>query len=418
MSGSLPSTTAANENRRAMVTRTTRLVAALSIGTALLLAVAVTIVVAGRVAHPELVGAEAVWGTVSFALPIAAFAAVGGLIAVRQPGNAIGWLMVLIGLLLAIVIAAGATSSWGLKSGSLPKGLSEWIDVPANLWVIALGLLGTQLPMRLPDGRLPSPGWRAYSRLTLVLIAVACVGMATHTGRVEGVDGTSNPLGSAVLEPLGFAILVVFAAFAGGVRALVVRHRRAAAVERVQLRWIMFGGAAFFVVFVVTLVPNLAGVPGDSAAGYALTFTSQTAFAALPVAIGYAIMRHRLLDIDVVINRTLVYGVLTATLAVVYVGSVLLLQLMLNGVAGDSSLAVAISTLAVAGLFRPARARIQRGVDRRFFRRRYDSQRTLETFSARLRDEVALDALSSELVGVVRETLQPAHVSLWLRERR
>jgi hypothetical protein len=352
----------------------------------------------------------------SFVIPILTFSVVGGVIARRRPENPIGWLMATIGLLFAIVVASAFASTWALKTGDVSKDVGEWIDIPTVAWVPALALIGTQLPLRLPDGRLPSPRWRWFSRFTLVLIALGVVGLATTPGRVESVRGTANPLGSHVLSSLTAAILLLIACFVVGLAALVARYRRSGAQERVQLRWVALGGAVFLVVYLVTLPMNSWG--GEhSALGATITAVSQIAFAALPVSIGYAILKHRLYDIDTVVNRALVYGALTATLAGAYLGSVLLLQLVLSGVTGGSGLAVAASTLATAALFRPARARIQEGVDRRFYRRKYDARRTVESFAARLRDEVDLAALSSDLSGVVTETLQPAYVSLWLRER-
>jgi hypothetical protein len=396
------------------VTRGSRGLAA---GLVALSAALVVVGLATAVATPGRVGGGAdAWDAVSFVTTVTAFSIVGGLIARRRPGNLIGWLLAVIGLLFAIVLASAAVARWGLETGDLPKAVAEWISVGSSVWVIALGLIGTQLPLRLPDGRLPSPRWRWFSRISIVLIAVTLIGMATQRDRVEGVPGSANPLGTAWAEPLAGAIFLVIVCFIVGIAALFIRYRHAGELDRVQLRWVALGGGVFLAVYLVTL--PLAGIldAGEhSTAAKLVTTFSQTAFAALPIAIGYAILRHRLYDIDVVINRTLVYGALTATLAVTYLGSVLLLQLLLNGVTGDSGLAVAGSTLAVAALFRPARARIQAAVDRRFFRRKYDAQRTLEAFSSHLRDEVDLRALKSELSAVVRETLQPAHISLWLR---
>jgi hypothetical protein len=360
--------------------------------------------------------ATVAWDAFSFVVPVAAFSIVGGLIAVRRPDNAIGWLMTTIGLLFAIVLACSTVAKWGLATDALPTAVAEWVSVGSSLWVIALGVMGTQLPLRLPDGRLPSPRWKWFSRISIALIVVSLVGMVTQQGRVEEVPGSANPLGAAWAEPLAAAIFLVILSFVVGIAALFIRYRHADALDRVQLRWVAFGGGVFLAVYLVTLpLPSSIGASEHSTTASVITLVSQAAFGALPIAIGYAILRHRLYDIDVVINRTLVYGALTATLAGTYLGTVLLLQLLLNGVTGDSGLAVAGSTLAVAALFRPARAQIQGAVDRRFFRRKYDAQRTLEAFSSRLRDEVDLRALSSELNAVVRETLQPAHLSLWLR---
>jgi len=382
------------------------------------LALAVVGLAAISAAPEQTHDAGTTWEAASFVVPVGAFSIVGGLIALRHPANAIGWLLATVGLLWAVVLASSSVTVWGLETGDIPKEVAEGISVASNLWVIALGLAGTQVPLRLPDGRLPSPRWRWFSRASAVLIAIALVGMVTHVGRVEDHAGTANPLGTAWLEPLAAAIFPLIICFAIGIAAPFRRYRRSDELERVQLRWVAFGGAVFLGVYLVTLpLPDILGVGAKSAGAGLITGVSQAAFAAPPIAIGYAILRHRLYDIDVVINRALVYGALTAILAATYAGSVLLLQLLLDGVTGDSGLAVAGSTLAVAALVRPARARIQAAVDRRFFRRKYDAQRTVDGFTSRLRDELELAAVSRDLRSVVIETLQPAHVTLWLREQ-
>jgi hypothetical protein len=193
------------------------------------------------------------------------------------------------------------------------------------------------------------------------------------------------------------------------IASLALRFRRSHGVERQQIKWVWAGGVALVVCFVLSAA--LQGPIGESAAGVVL----YCGVLAIPATVTVAILRYRLYDIALVVNRTLVYGSLTAALALVYLGSVLLLQLVLDPVTSGSSLAVAVSTLAVAGLFRPVRGRIQGLVDRRFYRRKYDAARTLEAFSARLREELDLDTLSTELRGVLQETMQPTHVSLWLR---
>ena len=388
--------------------RHARIAVALVAASAMLMATAMAAAVASR-----RFADDAGWSLLGFVLPVAAFSLVGGLISVRRPENRIGWLLAAIGLLFALVTASSAIAVWALETGALPQAAAEWIAVLSTSWVIGLGLSGTQLPLRLPDGRLPSPRWRWFSRLTIGLIAVSTVGMAVQPGFVEEMAGTANPLGSETLKPLAYAFMLVIACFVGSLAGLIVRYRRAGARDRQQLRWIALGGAVFLVVYLVTL-PIASAIGEESAVGTALTNFSQAAFAALPIAIGYSVLKHRLYDIDVVVNRALVYGVLTATLAGAYLAGVLVLQLALRP---GSDLAIAGSTLAVAALFRPARKRIQGLVDRRFYRRKYDAQRTLESFSARLRDEVALDATSDELRAVVAEAMQPAHVSLWIRSR-
>ncbi len=233
-----------------------------------------------------------------------------------------------------------------------------------------------------------------------------------HPGALPDFPGVQNPYGVEagwvdVLQPIAAFLLI--AAIVGSVVSVVLRFRRARGEQRQQMKWIAFSGAVAAVAILV--MTPLYEVVGEAVANV----TMMLAILGLPTATAIAIVRYRLYDIDVVINRTLVYGSLTATLAGVYAGSVLLLQLVLSGLTQGSGLAVAASTLAVAALFRPVRGRIQKTVDRRFFRSRYDAAQTIASFGARLRDEVDLGALSTDLQAVVAETMRPDHISLWLR---
>ncbi|HEX4760903.1 MAG TPA: hypothetical protein VH256_08890, partial [Thermoleophilaceae bacterium] len=262
-----------------------------------------------------------------------------------------------------------------------------------------------------PTGAPASPRWRALLWITLSWYAVVELVLALAPGRFEDFPTVTNPLGidalrGVDLRPFG-AVLVVASLW-----ELAFRLRHSRGRERLQLKWFVFV-AGLVMLFLVVGEIGGAAVQNDSEVLSGFLFAGL--LTGIPVAIGIAILRHDLYEIDVVINRTLVYGFLTVTLGGVYVGSVLLLQLALSSIASNSSLAVAISTLGVAALFRPARARIQAVVDRRFYRRKYDAARTLEGFSARLREEVDLESLGVELSAVVHEAMQPTHVSLWLR---
>lgn len=247
--------------------------------------------------------------TLGLVVPVAAFTIVGGLISLRRPGHLIGWLLATIGLLFAFVVACSAGSRWMLETRAFPQAAGEWISVGSSMWVVALGLIGTQLPLRLPDGKLPSRRWRWYSRVSLALIGVSLVGMTAQPGRAEGVPGTAGPLDATWLAPLASVFLLVILSFIGGLAALVVRYRRADVGDKLQLRWIAFGGVVFLATHFVTVpLPSILGLSEDSAEATAIYIVTQVAVAALPISIGYAVLRHRLYDIDAVISRTLVDG--------------------------------------------------------------------------------------------------------------
>ena len=344
-------------------------------------------------------------------------AGVGALLSRRRPENPIG--PILLGLALAVtvsVVGDGVTARYDDNSDpGLGVRLIVWID--EAIIFVWFGLVGELVPLLCRDGRLPSRRWRPLLWAGLALVALAVLGtlFGVEQGDWDGPGTIRNPLaiggpvgdaleaGAAAGAPL-FGVLVLLA-----LASVVARFRRARGVERQQLKW--FGYA------IGLLLCGLAAAAVSEATGWQLigdvgwtVFLSSLIFG-MPLAIGVAILRYRLYDIDLVIRRTLVYGGLTLTLGAAYLGSVLLVGLAV----GQSGFATAVSTLAVAALFRPARARIQAVVDQRFYRRRYDAAVTLEAFGVRLRDELDLEALAADVRGVVQDTVQPAHVSLWLR---
>jgi hypothetical protein len=345
---------------------------------------------------------------------VAAFGVLGGLIGSRHPRNPIGWLFCGIAVTGSLMsLSRGVAELW-LGDHGVPTALGETAAWYGDVsWILVILPAATFLLLLFPDGRLPSPRWRTVAWCAGAGIALLFAADSLSLGLLADYPDLANPYGvdSPVLDVVGgIAALTLAVAMIGSPLSLVLRFRRAGRVERQQIKWLALAGAVAAVTFVIAL------------AGYEV-WTSDVADGAimlsilmLPVAAGMAILRHRLYDIDVVINRTLVYGALTATLAGAYLAMVLVLQLALSPLTEESDLAIAGSTLAVAALFRPARGRIQHAVDRRFYRSRYDAARTLESFGVRLRDQVDLDALGGELRGVVADTMQPAHVSLWLKK--
>jgi hypothetical protein len=271
-----------------------------------------------------------------------------------------------------------------------------------------------------PTGRLPSPRWRPVAWTAAVTFILTAVLSALEPGRLLYVRAP-NPTGieqaGGIIELSLNIVIVIFLGIVLVIAASVIgRFRRARGEEREQLKWLAF--SAFFLVTLGVLGVLNTMVVGNRVIEFAVGILATFGVAAIPVSIGTAILRYRLYDIDLIINRTLVYGSLTLMLALVYFGGVTATQTLFRYLTGQEQqpqLAVVVSTLAIAALFTPLRRRIQSFIDRRFYRKKYDARRTLEAFSVKLRDETDLEALNDDLVGVVVETMQPAHVSLWLR---
>ena len=350
------------------------------------------------------------------------FSTVGALIASRRPRNPTGWVFCAISLLTTIAVLFGKYAEYSIvvEPGVLPGATTAaWVE--NWIWPVALSPVGFFL-LLFPDGHPPSRRWRLVAWLLVAALACWIVSQAFAPGPLvnAGYESVLNPYGisalGGVLGVLGTVCgLLLLGTLLASAISLLVRFRRSGGDERRQLEWVAYAGALVMLVLVVQLiVESLA--PHNEAFVDAYNLIFSVTLCGVPVAAAIAIFKYRLYDIDLLINRTLVYVALTVSLALVYAGSVALLQGLLRALTGqESQLAVVASTLAIAALFVPLRRRAQGIVDRRFYRRKYDAAKTLEAFSAKLRDETDLDALNEDLVEVVRETMQPAYVSLWLR---
>jgi hypothetical protein len=347
---------------------------------------------------------------VIFPLGLTLSAVVGGLVASRRPANPVGWFFLGSGGCFAITVVAAEYATYGLAGAQAMAWLQSW------LWVPGVMLLLCFLPLYFPNGRLVSRRWRWVVRLALFSCVTGAALSALSPGEIPDA-GVDNPLGIEVLRPVSDLLEPVYLAlgfilFFASAASLVLRFRRYGSLERQQIKWLAFAALAVPVWF-------LTSAPIEAASRTLFAVMDALIFSALiPVAAGVAILRHRLYDIDVVINRTLVYGSLTVLLGALYLGGVTATQAIFRTLTGQQEqpqLAIVVSTLIIAALFNPFRRRIQSFIDRRFYRRKYDARKTLEAFSAKLRDGTDLETLNNELIGVVRQTVQPAHVYLWLR---
>lgn len=384
-------------------------------GLAVLLAlVTVQLIALNHLAHP---------GDAIYPLGFLGLAVVGAFVAAYRPDNGIGWLFCLAGLSTIVDNAAQQYAVFALRTHpGAPGGMvAFWLGM-GWLASVGWGTMAFFIPLLFPTGRLLSPRWRVVAILAAASLGTQVVVQAFTRGTdvIAYLPSTRNPYVVSALQPVGAGLtgIVQFSdviLMIACIAALVFRYRRAGPVERLQVKWFAYA-AGILVAMIAASLANAATVNNAfiNGLGDPLFFVAITL---LPVFAAVAIMKYRLYDIDVFINRTLVYGSLTLSLAAVYILAVIGLQTLFRAVTGQNSdLAIGIATLAIAALFNPWRRRLQIFIDRRFYRRRYDVSQTLSAFTAQLRDEVDLDRLSGDLAAVVHDTMEPASVMLWFRD--
>lgn len=363
---------------------------------------------------------------IELAFAVLPISLVGAILTVRVPRNPVGWLLGLSGVTFQMLLfsSAYAWEALVVRPGMLQGG--EYAALIANRsFPLALGAIVIML-LYFPSGRGLGGGWTWVERVLILIVALGTLG-STFGGEPTAVLGGPMDLDTSAVGPIvpnplyqhgllgdladlashltdSWTIVIILA----GPLSLFVRYRRGSSIERAQIRWLAYVATFSIALFIGSNLltgrqSNVLWALGISCMGL------------LPIAIGFAVLRYRLYDIDVLIRRTLVYAVLSATLLAAYVGAVTLLGSLLAPFTAGSGVSVAISTLVVVGLFQPVRQRIQRAVDRRFYRARYDAERTLGAFAERLRDEVDLTALEHELIEIAHDTLRPASATVWLR---
>jgi hypothetical protein len=408
--------------------RTLRVVAVIAFGVTILTLVA-TVVMQGLIFwNPERIPTpenEGPLGVIVFQTAFFTFSLVGFLLVWRRPTHSIGWLLLVVGLCWGVrgfFFDGYLVWTLAVRPGSLP-GAPVVGALAFPLWGPAVGLMGTLLILLFPDGRVPSSRWRPVAWVSGCCVVALYVADVLWPGPVQQapVAGLRNPFGVNALAPLlpVFDLLVLLLALCmvGCAAGLVTRFRRSRGVERLQLKWLALAAAVvgcgyllFALASAYAALTDAGPIPEWLDVASSLLIL---AFVLVPVSIGIAVLRHGLYGIDRLISRTVSYLAISFTLLVVYV---VLVTLVSRLTPSGNSLAVATSTLVVAALFQPLRRRVQARVDRRFNRGRYDAQRTLDAYTNKLRDQVDLDAVSSDLLHVVHETLQPASAGLWLRD--
>ncbi len=384
-----------------------------------------------NVADPvKQISAGGIGGLLVF-LPFLAFPVVGVLIASKRPENPIGWICLTAGLFWMFIVMGDPMTAYSLaRTGSVPGPVM--LDALTQFtWALPLGLLGTFMLMLFPDGRLPSRRWRPLAFLSGAAILLASVALDLDPGPLPHRGGVRNPLGIEgypwIPAVETACILLLALCILASAISLIWRYRHSDRETRQQIKWLAFAATFMGMTYLSALVGGIFFVPeylfeeGEAPIWISLIFNLVLiSFAGIPTAIGFAVLKYRLYDIDLIINRALVYGSLTVSLALIYFGGVVGTQAAFRAITGQeqqAQFAVVVSTLAIAALFGPLRRRIQDLIDRRFYRRKYDAAKTLESYARSLREETDLEQLSETLISVVEKTVQPEHASLWLRTR-